>query len=168
MASLPCAPIADQHRPAAEHTFAVGDYVKVDGDGPTKLPWRITEIVTDDPQHDGPFAILHNDVGERSWSALRILHSVRSGQCPAWCVMDGRPGDGAVFHNSDIAEVIPTAGAPTERRPYEVSVEQYVRPDGRSDAPTVILDGGRNPMTADEALHLAGLLILAARRAGSR
>lgn len=56
--------------------FVVGDLVKVDGDRPDKDLWTITAIVTDDPEHDGPYAILHNDRGERSWSALRILWHV--------------------------------------------------------------------------------------------
>lgn len=53
--------------------FAVGDDVQVAGDEPEDMPWTITEIVTDNPQHDGPYAILHNDAGDRSWSGLRIL-----------------------------------------------------------------------------------------------
>ncbi|MEV7624250.1 DUF6284 family protein [Actinoplanes sp. NPDC089786] len=56
--------------------FAVDDLVKVDGDRPDDDPWTITEIVTDNPKHDGPYALLRNENGERSWSALRILWHV--------------------------------------------------------------------------------------------
>lgn len=56
--------------------FAVGDLVKVDGDRPDDEPWTITEIVTDNPEHPGPYAILHTADGDRSWSALRILWHV--------------------------------------------------------------------------------------------
>jgi hypothetical protein len=77
------------------------------------------------------------------------------------------PSDGGVVHYSDIAEITPTAGGLNERRPLEVSVEQLQRTAaGPMDAAAVRLVD--SPMTPDEALHLAGLLILAARSAMER
>ena len=70
--------------------FAVGDLVTIDGDHREKL-WTITQIVTDDPEHDGPYAILHNEGGGRSWSALRILWHVTAdldNAEPSMCELD--------------------------------------------------------------------------------
>lgn len=53
--------------------FRVGDHVLVDGDRPEDGGWWITEIIDDNPDHDGPFAMLRDVDGGRSWAALRIL-----------------------------------------------------------------------------------------------
>ncbi len=58
--------------------FRVNDPVHVSGDDPDDPAWTITRIVTDDPEHDGPYAILHNPAGDRSWAGLRILRPAPS------------------------------------------------------------------------------------------
>lgn len=77
-----------------------------------------------------------------------------------WCAM--HLGDGEPTHLSDDATVTATAGGPAERREVLVSTERW-------DASSAVRlqNAGDAAMTADEALHLAGLLILAARRAQS-
>lgn len=85
-------------------------------------------------------------------------------RCPKWCVIHS-PSDEGFVHYSDIAEVR-QAGS----RPVEVSVN-CLQPDagGPLDEPFVLLCGPtESELTPDEALHLAGLLILAARRAVSK
>jgi hypothetical protein len=99
--------------------------------------------------------------------ALDLLDST---QCPAWCVMHS-PSDDGFIHYSDVAEVVPTAGGANESRPIEVSVEQLQRTIAEADPAQIVLQHAGtwlDPMNPDEALHLAGLLILAARRAVTR
>lgn len=108
--------------------------------------------------------------------ALDEIDSVRAdlandAHCPVWCTIHS-PSDGGFVHYSDVAEVVPTAGGAGEQRPIEVTVEQLQRTasSGLDPAQIVLNHAGFwvDPMTADEALHLAGLLILAARRAVSQ
>jgi len=90
--------------------------------------------------------------------------------CPSWCVMHS-PSDTGWVHYSDIADVIPTAGSPAERRPYEVSIEQ-LQPTAAPtlEAAAIRLSGAPvgDPMTPAEALQLAGHLVLAALQAVQR
>jgi hypothetical protein len=80
--------------------------------------------------------------------------------CPPWCA-GHVPTDGAspVHISTDLAYTV-TSPCGRESTELYVSVEQ-----GPGQPAGVRLQGaGDAPMTADEALHLAGLLILAARR----
>jgi hypothetical protein len=89
---------------------------------------------------------------------------------PSWCIVES-PSDNGTVHYSDVAEVVPTAGGAFERRPIQIHIEQLHHETGAMDPAQIVLnhaDVWVDPMTADEALHLAGLLILAARRAMSR
>jgi hypothetical protein len=133
----------------AERTFAVGDQVKVFGDRLGDEPWTITEIVTDDPHHDGPFARLTNSEGD-SWAALRILG--RPEPCPTWCA-------GHLFGDVHIStdRAIETSSGP-ERGEVYVSAEQE---PGQPAA--VRLQGAADrPMTPAQALELAQALTVAA------
>lgn len=148
--------LADQ---AVDTHFAVGDQVKVLSSRPDEPVWTITEIVTDNPEHDGPYAILHDADGERSWSALRILIPVA--QCPAWCAghLDGE--DGLVHISGD--QVIATSSGPEQGEVY-VSVEQ-----APTSGTAVRLSGAADqPMTPAQALELAQALTVAAFAAVAR
>jgi len=111
--------------------FAVGDLVNVDGDQPGRAPWRITEIVTDDPQHDGPYARLVDtaDAG-RSWSALRILF-----HAPTWAVTGGPwkvfllDAEGNVL--TDVTEALDQRGPEAE---VEISIRRGAALPDRSSA----------------------------------
>jgi hypothetical protein len=92
--------------------------------------------------------------------ARTLPHLLDDLQCPSWCVLHMRGDDGEPTHLSNDATMRATAGGPAEHSEVSVSVERA----GAASA-VRIQNAGDTPMTADEALHLAGLLILAARRA---
>lgn len=103
--------------------------------------------------------------------ALDYLDSVRAditdeSQCPAWCIVHS-PSDNGFVHYGDVAEVTPTGCGVTGNDPIQVTEVCLQREaTGPLDAPFILLAGATDTeLTADEALHLAGLLILAARRA---
>ncbi|WP_433369040.1 hypothetical protein ACQPZX_42715 [Actinoplanes sp. CA-142083] len=78
--------------------------------------------------------------------------------CPPWCVI--HLGDAPVLHVGDNVAMATTGHG----EHHEVHVTEEL-----GDQAAVRLEGaGDIAMTPDEALHLAGLLILAARRAVSR
>jgi hypothetical protein len=134
----------------AAQAFAVNDLVRVLGDQPHELPWRITEIVTDEPEHDGPFARLVNTDGDRSWSALRIL--LPYAPCPPGCA--GHLGGGA---HISVEQVFLATAYDGEHRQVYVSRERC----DRNGAPVVrIQDAGDAAMRPDEALQF-GLAIVA-------
>lgn len=136
--------------------FAVGDLVKVLGDRTEAEPWTITEIVTDHPEHDGPFARLTDSEGD-SWAALRILVPVV--QCPAWCA-----GHliGEVHISAD--QIIPVS-APGER-----DGEVYVSTEQTPGQPAAVRLSGASdrPMSPAQALELAQALTAAAFAAVTR
>jgi len=76
--------------------------------------------------------------------------------CPAWCAVHLDADD--PLHLSEDA----TMTALADQVELTVSIEQL-----RGVASVRLQNAGDVPMTPDEALHLAGLLILAARRAQS-
>jgi hypothetical protein len=114
-----------------------------------------------DPEEVDPMRI----VATEPFPTHLRLHGDRT--CPVWCAEDSPSDDGTVLHMSERSSVAATAGGPGEFRQVRVEVEQFERPGGRVEAATVRLDDN-TLLTPDEALHVAGLLILAARRAVTR
>lgn len=135
--------------------FTVGDQVKVFGDRLDDEPWTITEIVTDNPEHDGPYALISNSEGD-SWAGLRILGPVV--RCPAWC-------EGHLYGQVHIsADQIIKTSAGCESGEVYVSTEQT---PGRPAA--VRLSGASDrPMSPAQALELAQALTAAAFAAVTR
>lgn len=84
-------------------------------------------------------------------------HRLDVATCPSWCA-EHIPGD-QILHVGDEATLDLTGHG--EHHTLHLVVEQ-----GGQEQPAIRMDD--DPMTPDEALHLAGLLILAARRAVSR
>lgn len=137
-------------------TLTVGDLVRVLGDRTEAEPWTITEIVTDHPMHDGPYALLTNSEGD-SWAGFRILVPVTA--CPAWCA-----GHliGEVCIGAD--QVIPVSV------PGEADGELYVSTEQAPGQPAAVrLQGAADrPMSPAQALELAQALTAAAFAAVTR
>lgn len=91
------------------------------------------------------------------------LTDVGRGDCPPWCAVHCPGSNGSVLHISEEYASRTTAGGQAEHRLLIVEVEQEQRPDtGLQTATVRLMD---TPMTAAEALELAGNLVLAARQA---
>jgi hypothetical protein len=94
-------------------------------------------------------------------TSLQTLR-LQGGECPTWCAAHLPTGTAAVTHVSIDRPVTNTAGGPAEQGRVYVSIDQLSDP---GHAAAIRLDGGKNPMTPQEALQLAGVLQTAALEA---